>query len=615
MARVDLTDEDREIVAKVRRAYDKAKSEHDSYRRRWDGFFELYSGYRKWAENQKDRPDRDVRRSARKEWGADLHIPIVFRTVETVAPRISGHRLSSYILPRDKDALGNVEHMRTIVDAQAEQCGYPLTQQEVAKDGLMYGLGVQKTYWRHEEKVAPIVSRDFYGQGWKEDTRDDNVDDPWAEWVDPFLFLWDPLGFSIETCRYVIQRSFRDSDYVRAKVASKEWPVTYDVEDLITGASSPDRTDVYDARLRAEGQSPASGRLDAMHEVWEYHDGNRVIVVLDGEVPVLNVANPDRCKPFQIFRPTVRSGRMVGIGEVEPIEDLQIEMNTLRSQRRDAAALALGRPLAFDESMVDADDLANSWGPGKALPVNGSPRDFLMQLQVSDVPASGYQEAEEIRSDIDATSGINEAISGGTSGDMTATGAQLSSQAAGKRIDSKRDRFLREVVLPTSSRFVALNQARIADTREMVVPGTNGWNLVELTPAELQGRFVFKIDDDASKAENVPQDRSDAQMLMGLKQDPSIDQQKLSEMILTKLGIKDPRGWVVGQQVPVELVAQFEQMLDIPAGAFQEFMAAQEAQNEANPQDATAQAGATGPVDGPPSDVAGQAAASGQPGR
>lgn len=586
MPRVDLTDEDREVVERVRACFERAKEEHDTYRTRWGGFYALYRGYQDWQTNNVDRRDRDDRlRSAKKEWGAALHIPITFRTVETVAPRITGHRLASYILPRDRDALGNVDNMRTIVDFQQEQCNYPLTQQDVAKDGLMYALGVQKTFWRSASKKVRVVKEAHYKTGQVEDTRDDSIDDPWAEWVDPFDFLWDPSGHSVETCSYLFHRTWRPADYIAKMVATGKWtlPVDFTLEDLLVGSPTTKQDEIWQSRRQAEGQRTDRAHGDHFHEIWEYHNGGEVITILDSEVPVRIAPNPtpDGSKPFQVYRPTSVPGRMVGIGEIEPIMDLQLEINTLRGQRRDAATMALGRGYAFDETQVAAEDL--KIGPNLAIPVNGSPRDFLMPLPIADVPASGYQEEDQIKQDIDATSGISEAISGASSQDQTATGAQLSFQAAGRRIDNKRDRFVREIVLATAAQFVAHNQARIADTRDIVVPdGMHGWMVKQLSPNELRGRFACKIDDDASKAENVPQDRNDAQALMAFVGNPAINQQKLLERVLEKTGIPNAQGWVSAeQQIPASAVEQFLGQLGVPPEAFAQFM--QQAQGEEAP--------------------------------
>ena len=58
--------------------------------------------------------------------------------------------------------------------------------------------------------------------------------------------------------------------------------------------------------------------------------------------------------PFSAFRPTVSGIKTLdGIGEIEPLEDLIQEMDTLRSQRRDNATLVLQKTFAYMDGVVD----------------------------------------------------------------------------------------------------------------------------------------------------------------------------------------------------------------------------------------------------------------------
>jgi hypothetical protein len=58
--------------------------------------------------------------------------------------------------------------------------------------------------------------------------------------------------------------------------------------------------------------------------VWEYHDGSRIVTVLDRTYVVADFANPTPKTrfPFHIFRPT-DIGYFHGKGVIEPIRDLQ----------------------------------------------------------------------------------------------------------------------------------------------------------------------------------------------------------------------------------------------------------------------------------------------------
>jgi hypothetical protein len=196
--------------------------------------------------------------------------------------------------------------------------------------------------------------------------------------------------------------------------------------------------------------------------VWEYHDGQQVITVLDACYPVQAGPNPSGLAqiPFQIYRPTVVGGRFVGISEVEPIRHLQYEINTLRSQRRDAATLSLMRTFAYNETAVDPDDLV--FGPNMAIPVNGDPREFLFPIPVPELPGSSYREEEAIVSDIQRTSGISDPVSGADVGaSETATGVQLVQAAATMRIQNKARLLETQIIVPQGYDFIALNQRRI----------------------------------------------------------------------------------------------------------------------------------------------------------
>jgi hypothetical protein len=107
--------------------------------------------------------------------------------------------------------------------------------------------------------------------------------------------------------------------------------------------------------MAAAGYTQTDKRAGHVHECWEFHDGARVITILDKTMPVQ--AGP--CPywhgeiPFQVYRPTNVLHEMVGIGEAEAIEDLQDEMNELRTQRRDNAQLVVQRPFAYFDGLRD----------------------------------------------------------------------------------------------------------------------------------------------------------------------------------------------------------------------------------------------------------------------
>jgi hypothetical protein len=506
------------------------------------------------------------------------------------------------VVPRDEQAFGNVRHMKIVVDAQQKQIDYETILQVIGKDGLIYGLGVGKTRWRYETRVQIKATPSEMNPGIFTESVPQKVvsfDDAVAERVDPFDFMWDPYGDSIQTVEFVIHRLWRTPVQVRRNVENGIWrsaendpACPWTLEDLLAGRARTQRSDVWDQRLAAEGFSSGGQRQDALHEVWEFHDGQQVITVLDGSYPVQAGPNPsgEASIPFQIYRPTVVGGRFVGISEVEPIRHLQYEINTLRSQRRDAATLSLMRTFAFNETAVDADDIV--FGPNMAIPVNGDPREFLFPIPVPDLPASSYREEQAIVDDIQRTSGISDTVSGQDTGaSETATGVQLVQAAATMRIQNKARLLETQIIVPQGYEFIALNQRRILTSKSYFVPTqpdvnnphVPAWEMVKVGPAELMGRMSIEVEGGSTAPENVPQQRQDAQAFVALSQDPRLNGEKLLLRALELYGIDQPEGYVKSAtpQIPAPELEAFLSQMGVDPASFVAWRDQQQAQQQA----------------------------------
>jgi hypothetical protein len=154
-----LDDADQALVKIVERAYKLAEPEHKSFRDKADEFYKLYRGFSEWRRDQTPYRDQDqVLAEARAQWGAELFIPFVYSTVETIIPRMVAKGPRMIIVPRDEQALGNVHNMKIVVDAQQKQIDYETVLQVIGKDGLIYGLGVGKTRWKFETRTTRSCS-------------------------------------------------------------------------------------------------------------------------------------------------------------------------------------------------------------------------------------------------------------------------------------------------------------------------------------------------------------------------------------------------------------------------------------------------------------------------
>jgi hypothetical protein len=436
--------------------------------------------------------------------------------------------------------------------------------------------------------------------------------------VDPFDFIWDPFGFDIDSAEYVIHRTWRSTAYVQKQVdlfvgseGRQGWR-NVDPEVLKRLSSNDKFDEVWRGRLNASGLGDVQRQGDKrLHEVLEYHDGDQVIKVLDRQAVVQSGDNPfwHGEKPFQIYRPTHVTHQIPGKGEIEPIEDLQEEMNVMRRQRRDNASFVLDRVIAYADGMVEQGDI--QFFPGAAIPIRGGvdPREVMFPLPQQDIPYSSYQEEDRLRSDVDRTTGLSDPVMGAAQQGQTATAAQLIFQVVTERVKNKTTRLELEVINPGTEQMVELDQQKILTPREVPIPagppeiglvpagdGTYSfqnadperrWNWVTLSPLELAGNFSWKASG-STTPENTPQMRSDAESLATFGQDnPNVDQQKLTPKVLELLGVSNPDAYIAPPKpdVPPEvldILASQGVPQDMIAAALEEALTGQQPKEEAS---------------------------------
>lgn len=572
-------DEDKEPLARVVADVESfEKGIGQDFRERCNHFYRQYRGFRRLRDDwTKAGPnDRDgVLYDAKKHWGAHLHIPMSFATIERMVPRAIANRPRMLYLPRDERWELNVQNVRLLIDSQQEQIDIDLPFQAVMRSGMIYGLGVGKSFWRREyanrrrmkRRTLRLPGRSEYVLGRMENAC--VFDDPDFEDVDVFDFGWDQYGSNIRTCGHVWHRTWLSLDMCLDRVASGAWNTASAqllTEDDIRrlGGSMQKYDDVWQERMTASGFGSFhfSTRGEQIHEVIEWHDGQQVFTVLDRQVLVQAAENP--CVwhiPFQVYRPTPLQKQMVGIGELEPIEHLQRELDTLRSQRRDAATLALCAGYAYDDGAIDEEDLV--FGPAAAIRVtNARPVDAIMPLPTREPGGTSYQEEQVIRSDFDVVGGLSEQADQQGAPASTATEAQLVQAALSSRIELKSRRFEIEVVRHAARCFLYLDQRMIMENRSPIRQPQDGydmqaaaregrWQWFPIGPGELQGEYEIIAEGGSMAAQNVPQMRQDAGLLGNLEGNPHVDQRKLLLKRLELLGIKNPESWLTQQDQPV----------------------------------------------------------------
>lgn len=543
------------------------------FRAKCERLHDQYRGFKRWesAWIRAGSRDRDgYVREAVKEWGAELHIPLSYRTIETIVPRAVANAPKLLYLPRHEKWEPNVEAVQALIDAQQEAIDIDLPFQDVMRDGQIYGLGVGKTSWDRQVRKArkvkprlvPLPEKDGGEHYLSEAEEEVTFDGPRFESVDLWAWAWDPYGYDMRTVDWTAQTVWLTLEGVLARLPSAggawntESAKLLD-EDAITklGNSNQRYDEVWRKRMHKSGFSttnfPEQG--EGIHELIEYHNGNDVFTVLDRQVLVQTGENPCGEMPFQVYRPTPLSHQMVGIGALEPLEHLQRELNTLRSQRRDLVTLALCAGYAYDASAIDPNDL--EFGPAAAIEVDGNPREALLPLGIKDVPGAGYQEEQAILQNMNDVAGLTDALDNSSpSASTTATEAQMVQAALGKRIELGSRRFELEVVRSTACQFLYLDQRKITEERtyaqpeqepDQTDPDAARYRWVQVGPGELQGEFEIRVEGGSLAARNTAQDRSDAAQLFNtLAGDWFTNPTMVREQFYRLMGFKNPKAWL-----------------------------------------------------------------------
>lgn len=550
------------------------------FRERCERFYRQYRGFQEFrhAWETAGPNDRDgMLYDAKKHWGAHLHIPLSYRTIETIVPRSIAHMPKLLYMPRDEQWRKNVETVRLLIDSQQQQIDIDIPFQAVMRSGQIYGLGVGKSYWLTEQRTrkrmerhALIPSKFVLGQ--KLETV---FNDPMFEDVDIFDFMWDPygshLGRGSGKCEWVVHRQWMSTRAIMERVEAQVWGTASAQQltpDKIKSLGPPRQfyTEVWQQRMLMSGFAGVdfNHHGEHPHEVLEYHDGERVFTVLDRRVLVQDGENPSGTFPFAIYRPTPLNKQFVGIGALEPLEHLQRELDTLRSQRRDAATLALAGAYAFDDAAIDEEDLV--FGPGAAIRVtNANPKEALFPIPTREVPGTAYEEESMLKQDIDAVSGVSDALNPQQpgSGGGSATEAQLVQASVAARIQLGSRRFEIEVVRNVAKEFLRLDQRMItANRQQLQIPGetvsweqpmeSERWKWFPVGPGELEGEYEIEPEGGSMASRNIPQDRSDAQLLMNLAGHSwFINPTKPLLRALELSGIKHPQAWLRDPDPPI----------------------------------------------------------------
>ena len=109
--------------------------------------------------------------------------------------------------------------------------------------------------------------------------------------------------------------------------------------------------------------------------------------------------------PLLDCRTTGGLSEYFGHGVIEQIKPIQLEMNLLRSQRRDNIALILNKVFTYDISIGEIDWASLISAPGNII-VGKNIKECLSELEYSDITKSSFEESQALQYDMQNTTAM-----------------------------------------------------------------------------------------------------------------------------------------------------------------------------------------------------------------
>lgn len=543
---------DEEIVEKVVDDFNKADDARKPYEEKWLRFYRFYRNYKE----------------KRTDYKSNLFIPYTFSVIETVLPRIISTLFATrpYIgyLPTSSDSVDRAHNMESLVDYQlVQKIGFITVASEWIKEALIYGTGILKVGWQFEEseviKPEPIKFLGISLGSRPTLTTDITKDEPLVESIDIFDFYASPGATDIDSADYVIHKVVRSKAYLKKMEEQGIYSNIDDIEDESAETG-------IDTRMGEIGESSGDKKGVTLYEYWT---DDRVITVANKSVVIRNIENPYwyRRKPFIRIVDTIDPHNFYGIGEIEPIEDLQASLNTIRNMRMDNINLIINRMFTIlRHANIDEEQLIAR--PGGFIEVDD--HDDIQPLKLDNVTSASYNEDELIRNDMDITSGVNDYVRG-TNPDRreTATTSSVLSQASNERIRLKstimEDMGLRRLGLW----LAALNMQFIDRPYTVRLLGDGGVDFTELTNDDINGDFDVmplgsSVDPVVNKAARL---NSLIQLYQVFKDNQFVNQVEFTKKILEAADIKDANVLMLQTDMtPPDMPIQDEQLIGLNPG-------------------------------------------------
>lgn len=475
------------VMGMVTKRYLHAKEKRAVYAEKWDKVYDLY---RFQIKNK-------------VEGRSNLFIPYAFSNVETVFPRLVSKSPRVNVVPVGPNDLNGSLIMKSLIEFAWEKYNVDETVRRLTKGALIYGTGIAKVTWKKEvvthNKLEAEMGEDGSVIGSKEVSKRKVVyDGPCVSNLDLKSVYPDPDGYDVDSCRYIIHKYMATEPELSGNPSySKE---------LLKQVTYGFTNDEIQRGLHNTARESLSKNEC---EVLEYWEDDRLVVVAGGVV-LRDEPNPyaHKKKPFVVVCDHQDDQVIYGVGEVEPIEGLQNEMNTLRNMRMDFNTLSLNPTFMVRAGSV-ADINSVQFRPGWKIVVNGDAT-AVRPVELPQSPMASFKEEESIKMDLQTVTGVSDYSKGNEGGSLndTATGISLIQEAANQRFNAKLQNL--EFGLQRIAEFIRDLYLQFI-TKEMVIRITekDGYQFLGIKPEDIAGEYDIRIESGSTVPSNKIQERNE----------------------------------------------------------------------------------------------------------
>lgn len=402
-----------------------------------------------------------------------LFIPKSFTAIETIAPRMTAKKPTFKVLPRKTEDITKADTIGQLLDYRYDVMHLQEKIKIYVKQALLYGTSFVKLGWdadKQSPEAYPVDIADIFG------------DPVVPEWQDGFI----------------IHRFYKEvSDLENSKIKYKN----------LDKLKARQNTMARDERLRQERATTVGipfdpdrdgieclewwGRVDGKIKVQTIAD--RSILIRD-EFPELPL---DEYPFVELYDQRVPFEKW-GIGEIEPIINLQDELNTTRNQRVDEKNLSIHNMWVVSKlAGIDYSTIVSK--PGGIILANDI--NGIKPLEKQNITQDSVTELSLIDKDIQETSGVNDYIKGLETGSDTATETVAKTQESNQRFAEKINNL--EIALKKIGRWiVAFDATYLTKNVEVRVLGKFGLEMKTIKPSDIRNDFDIDIESGSSLPAN-----------------------------------------------------------------------------------------------------------------